>query len=155
MIRDQRFVAVHRGGPLTLEHHRLLIHWARKCVLHVLPLLEDTVDERLTHALETAEAWAQGKVSVGAAMQAAYQCHAAARDAVTLPATLVARAVGQMVATAHMADHSLGAAWYALKAVNAVGRSIEDERGWQNEQFPLEIRELVLSARQNQRFVRV
>lgn len=62
MIRDQRFVAVHRGGPLTLEHHRLLIDWARKCVLHVLPLLEGAVDERLTLALETAEAWGQGKV---------------------------------------------------------------------------------------------
>lgn len=60
-MRDQGFVAVHRGGSLTLEHHRLLIHWARKCVLHVLPLLEYAVDERLTFALETAEAWAQGK----------------------------------------------------------------------------------------------
>ena len=88
-------------------------------------------------------------------MQAAYQCHAAARDAVMLPATLVARAVGQMVATAHMADHSLGAAWYALKAVKATGGSVEDERGWQNEQLPLEIRELVLSARQDQRFAKI
>ena len=154
-MRAQRFIAIHRGGPLTLEHHRLLIDWARNCVLHVLPLLEDAVDERLTHALETAEAWAQGKVLVGAAMQAAYQCHAAARDAVTPPATLVTRAAGQMVATAHMADHSLGAAWYALKAVNAAGGSVENERGWQNEQLPLEIRELVLSARQDQRFAKI
>ncbi len=154
-MRDQRFVAAHRGGPLTLEHHRLLIHWARKCVLHVLPLLDDTVDERLTHALETAEAWAQSKVPTGAAMQAAYQCHAAARDAVTPTAMLLTRAVGQMVATAHMADHSLGAAWYALKAVKAASGSVEDERGWQNEQLPLEIRELVLSARQDQRFAKI
>jgi len=100
-MRDQRFVAVHRGGPLTLEHHRLLVDCARKYVLHVLLLLEDAVDERLIHVLEAAEAWAQSKVLVGAAMQAAYQCHAAAREAVTPPATLVARAVGQMVATRH------------------------------------------------------
>ena len=113
------------------------------------------MDERLTHALETAEAWVQGKVPVGATMQAAYQCHAAARDAVTPTATLVTRAVGQMVATAHMADHSLGAAWYALKAVKAASGSVEDERGWQNEQLPLEIRELVLSARQDRRFAQV
>lgn len=154
-MRDQRFVAVHRGGPLTLEHHRLLIDWARKCVLHILPLLKDALDERLTHALETAEAWAQGKVPVVAAMQAAYQCHAAARDAVTPTATLVARAVGQTVATAHMADHSLGAAWYALKVVKVAGGSVEYERGWQNEQLSLEIRELVLSARHDQRFAQV
>ena len=60
-MRDQRFVAVHRGGPLTLEHHRLLIHWAQKCVLHVLPLLEDTVDKRLTFALEAAEGLGAGQ----------------------------------------------------------------------------------------------
>lgn len=54
-----------------------------------------------------------------------------------------------------MADHSIGAVWYALKAVKAVGGSVEDEREWQNEQLPLEIRELVLSARQDQRFAKV
>jgi len=51
------------------------------------------------------------------------------------------------VATAHMADHSLGAALYALKAVKSAGRSIDAERKWQNEQLPQEIMELVLTAR--------
>lgn len=30
-MRDQRFVAVHRGGLLSKEHHRLLIRWAHNC----------------------------------------------------------------------------------------------------------------------------
>ncbi|MCX6255149.1 MAG: hypothetical protein NTV31_11820, partial [Bacteroidia bacterium] len=61
-------------------------------------------------------------------------------------AIAVARSVGHAVATAHMADHSLGAALYALKAVKNAGKSIDAERKWQNEQLPSEIMELVLTA---------
>jgi len=46
-----------------------------------------------------------------------------------------------------MADHSIGAALYALKAVKNAGKSIDAERKWQNEQLPSEIMELVLTAR--------
>ncbi|NTW31286.1 MAG: hypothetical protein HGB12_01400, partial [Bacteroidetes bacterium] len=59
----------------------------------------------------------------------------------------IARAAGQVVATAHMSDHSLGAAVYALLAVNYAGKSVDAERKWQNEQLPSEIRELVLTTR--------
>ena len=48
-----------------------------------------------------------------------------------------------------MADHSLGSAWYALKAVQSAGRSIDEERKWQDGQLPSEIKELVLSARES------
>jgi hypothetical protein len=50
-----------------------------------------------------------------------------------------------------MADHSLGAAWYALKAVKNAGKSIDAERNWQNEQLPSEIKELVLTARKSRK----
>ena len=145
-MRDRRFVAVHRGGPLSLEHHRLLMGWARDCALHVLPLFGEPVDERLIRALEVAQAWQRGEVKVGVAMRAAVQSHAAAREAANPSAVAVARAVGHAVATAHMADHSLGAPWYGLKAVKAAGQSVELERVWQDEQIPLEVRELVLSG---------
>jgi hypothetical protein len=46
-----------------------------------------------------------------------------------------------------MADHSLGAAWYALKAVKNAGKSIDAERKWQDEQLPSEITDLVFTAR--------
>lgn len=62
-------------------------------------------------------------------------------------AVAVARSVGHAVATAHMADHSLKAALYALKAVKNAGKSIDSERKWQNKQLPTEIMELVLSDR--------
>jgi hypothetical protein len=46
-----------------------------------------------------------------------------------------------------MADHALGVADYALKAVKLSGKSIELERKWQDEHLPTGIKELVLSAR--------
>ena len=51
-----------------------------------------------------------------------------------------------------MADHSLGAALYALKAVKNAGGSVIEERKWQDEQLPLEIRDLVLTARNAEKF---
>ena len=155
-MRDQRFIAVHRGGLLSLEHHRLLIRWAHDCAEHVLPLFGPVPDERLRHALRVAKAWEGGQASVGEARKASVEAHAAAREvareASNPSAIAVARAVGHAVATAHMADHALGPAWYALKAVEAAGQSVEAERIWQDEQIPAEIRELVLSARQSKKF---
>ncbi|WP_027893449.1 putative immunity protein [Calidithermus chliarophilus] len=155
-MRDRRFVAAHRGGPLSLEHHRLLMRWAHDCAEHVLPLLEGAGPAgRLTAALDTAGAWERGEVRAGKAREAALEAHAAARAASSPVATAVARAVGHAAATAHAADHALGAAHYALKAVKAAGRSVEAERAWQDGRLPPEVRELVLSARQDERFSRV
>jgi hypothetical protein len=144
-MRDQRFVAVHRGGLLSMT-------WAADCAEHVLPFFGEQPDDRLLKALQTARAWAKGEIPVGQAQKASVQSHAVAREAVNPAAMAVARAVGQAVATAHMADHSLGAALYGLKAVKAVGKSLDDEKTWQNNQLPLEVKELVLSALQDSRF---
>jgi hypothetical protein len=146
-MRDQRFVAAHRGGPLSLEHHRLLMAWAYGCAEHVLPLLGDQVDQRLRAALETARAWELGEVRVGAAQKASVAAHAVARELTNPVAAMVARSIGQAVATAHFADHALGAAEYALKAVKAAGGSVEKERAWQDTWLRSEVIGLVQSAR--------
>jgi hypothetical protein len=151
-MRDKRFVAEHRGGPLKREQHRQLIEWACACAGHVLRLLGEKIDERLINALDVAKEWKLGNASAGDARKASTDAHAAARESSSDPvAVAVARSVGHAVATAHMADHSLGAAWYALKAVKNAGRSEDSEREWQYEQLPLEIRELVLSARKTRK----
>ncbi len=83
------------------------------------------------------------------ARTAAYAAHAAAREA-SGAAREAARAAGHAVAVAHMADHELGAAVYALRAVRAAAETDDrDEAGraecrWQRAQLPDEIRELVL-----------
>jgi len=127
------------------------MRWAFDCAAHALRFLAGPPDERLTSALETADAWARGEASVGEARKASVAAHAAAREAADPVAVVVARSVGQAVATAHMADHSLGAAWYALKAARITGRSVDDERRWQDARLPDGIRDLVLSARESRR----
>lgn len=154
--RDIRFVAMHRGGELEPEVHRLLAAWAADCAEHVLSLFELKYpeDHRPRRAIETARAWSRGEVTVGEAREAAYAAHAAARDASNPAAREVARAAGHAVATAHMADHELGAAAYAIKAVRLASPEAEaitvgeSECRWQCEQLPEAIRELVLSDMQ-------
>lgn len=151
--RDPRFVRVHRGGLLVEAHHRLLAAWAADCAEHVLPLFTSKYpdDERPRRAIETARAWSQGQATVLQAREAAYAAHAAARSASDPAASQVARAAGHAAATAHMADHELGAAMFAIKAVRlAAPPSEADAAGerecrWQREQLPEAIRELVLS----------
>jgi hypothetical protein len=146
-MRDRRFVAVHRGGPLDVAKHRLLAAWAADCAEHLLPLFEEcSADVRPRHAVETARAWARGEVSVGAAQKAAVGAHAAAREVNSKAATAAARAAGHAAASAHMADHCLGPAIYATKAFEATGASADAERAWQVEQLPDEVRHLVVSA---------
>jgi hypothetical protein len=154
-MRDERFVAAHRGGSLSLEHHRLLIGWAQACAQHLLPLFGTEPDERLTHALEVAKAWERGEASVGQAQKAAVSAHAVAREATNPVAVAVARAVGHAVATAHMADHALGPVWYGKKAVQAAGQSVAAERSWQDEHIPIEVRDLVMNALTAKRFARL
>jgi hypothetical protein len=146
-MRDKRFIAEHRGGLLKKEQHRQLIKWACDCTEHVLPLSSETLDERLKNALLIAKEWANGNTTVGDAMKASVASHAVARESSNPTSIAVARSIGQAVATAHMADHSLGAAVYALKAVKNAGKSIDAERKWQNKQLPSEIMELVLTTR--------
>jgi len=146
-MRDKRFVAEHRGGPLKKEQHYQLIKWACDCAENVLPLFGDKSDDRLKNALSVAKEWTKGNAAVGEAMKASLGAHAVARESSDAASTTVARSVGHAVATAHMADHSLGAAWYALKAVRHAGKSTDAERKWQDEHLPPEIKELVLSAR--------
>ncbi len=151
--RDPRFVAVHRGGLLDVACHRLLARWAADCAEHVLPLFlaHHPDDDRPARAIATARAWSRGEVTVGAAREAAFAAHAAARAASDPAARAVARAAGHAVATAHMADHELGAAAYAILAVRAAAPKADvlaagvRECRWQRDQLPGMIRALVLS----------
>lgn len=146
-MRDKRFVAEHRGGPLKKEQHRQLINWAYKCAKHILPLYGPMVDKKLTDALAVAKAWEKGKATVGEARKAAFAALAVARETKNPSSIAVARAVSHTVATAHMADHCTGAAEYGLKALASAGKAIAKERKWQDKQLPPEITKLVLSER--------
>ena len=145
-MRDPGFVAAHRGGPLTLDRHRELIRWGRDCIEHVLPLATVPLDKRLVAALATAREWEAGKIKTGVGMRASLAAHAAARDLSNPIDVALARGIGQAVAAAHMADHSLGGALYALRAVSAADGDVEAERQWQIARVPESSRELILQA---------
>jgi hypothetical protein len=148
-------VALHRGGSLDLASHRLLASWAADCAEHVLPLftLTHPDDERPRLAIKATRAWALGEITVGQAREAAFGAHAAAREASDEVARAAARAAGQAVSTAHMADHSLGPAYYAVRAVKLGAAPAQDaqaagdrEHRWQQEHLPEAVRGLVVSA---------
>jgi hypothetical protein len=145
-MRDNRFIAENRGGPLKKEQHWQLIKWASNCAEHVLPLYGEKVDKRLLDALFIANEWAIGKAKVGEARGASLNAIAVANESSNPVTVAVARAVGHAVATAHMADHSIRAASYALKAVKLADKPVDEEREWQISQLAEDIREIVRDA---------
>lgn len=146
--RDPRFVTRRRGGLLEYSTHQALAVWAAACAEHVLGLYEISYphDTRPRNAIRAARSWASGAITMTTAREAAYAAHAAARGS-TGAASEAARAAGHAAATAHMADHELGPAYYALRALTAATTDhevAERERHWQIEQLPDDIRDLVL-----------
>ena len=148
-MRDKRFIAVHRGGSLIKDDHQKLIRWAIQCSEHVLSLIDGEIDARLLYALHVAKEWELKNTTTDEAMKASLGAHAAAREYTNPVSVAVSRSVGQTVATAHMADHSMGGALYALKAIKLAGKSTDDEFAWQKdmlEELPAEIVELILTT---------
>ena len=152
-IRDPRLITIRRGGSLTdADHHRLAL-WAAACAEHVLQHFERERpgDDRPRRAIELARAWARGEATMTESRTAAGHANAAARFE-RGAARHAAFAAAQAAAVAHVAAHELGAAAYAIKAARAAagddhvsGESAgQDERQWQRDQLPPEIRELVL-----------
>ena len=150
-VRDPRFITVRRGGTLADDDHHLLGRWAADCAEHVLHHFEAARpdDHRPRRAIELGRAWTRGEISWWDARTAGGHANAAARD-LRGAARHAAYAAGQAAAVGHVAAHELGAAAYAIRAVQAVATEDQrDEAGreecrWQRAQLPHAIRELVL-----------
>ena len=153
--RDPRFITVRRGGTLEDADHHLLALWAADCAQHVLHLFEEIQpnDDRPRRAIELTHAWTRGEITMTQARKAAGFANAAARE-LDGAARFAAYAAGQAVAVAHVAAHELGAAAYAIKAVQAAAPKGKSEAAghlecqWQREQLPEAIRDLVLDDQQ-------
>jgi hypothetical protein len=155
-VRDPRLITIRRGGLLSDANHQLLALWAAQCAEHVLDLFEaeQPSDTRPRAAIDAARAWAGGDMRMmdarargGHAMGAARPLRGAARFA--------AYAAGQAACVAHVPEHDLGAAAYAIRAVQVADPSNfnagRGERDWQRDQLPDQIKALVLEdqARRN------
>jgi hypothetical protein len=149
--RDPRLITVRRGGTLTDADHHLLALWAAACAEHVLPLFESVrpEDPRPRQAIEHARAWVHGEVAMMQARAVGGHAMGAARDVGGAP-RFAAYAAGQAAVVAHVAEHDLGAAAYAIKAARAAvpaGRADDAARRecrWQRAQLPDAVRDLVL-----------
>jgi hypothetical protein len=151
--RDLRLITVRRGGHLTDADHRLLAEWAAACAEHVLALFESVSpdDDRPRRAIEQVRGWTRGEVTMMESRAAGGHAMGAARP-LTGAARFAAHAAGQAACVPHVAEHDLGAAAYAIKAVRAAGDQAEvdgrAECAWQRAQLPAEIRGLVLEDQQ-------
>ncbi|MDD3656587.1 MAG: hypothetical protein PHI72_07475 [Atribacterota bacterium] len=145
-MRDNRFITLDRGGMLTEDQHRKIIEWASTCSEHVLSLIKGNIDQRLIQALFVAKEWEEGKATTGDARKASANAHTVARESSDPVARAVARSIGHAVATAHMADHSIGAALYARRAIKFTGKLVDVERQWQIEQIPREMKSFILTV---------
>lgn len=149
--RDSRFITIRRGGTLQDSDHQLLALWAADCAEHVLHLFENICpqDDRPRQAIESARAWTRGEISMSQSRAAGGHAMAAAR-ALRGAVRHAAFAAGQAGVVAHVAAHELGAAAYAIKAVQAAALESESKEAgrlecqWQRAQLPSQIRALVL-----------
>jgi hypothetical protein len=154
-VRDPRLITIRRGGSLTDANHHLLADWAAQCAEHVLHLFEREAPEdfRPRNAIEVARAWIRGEVPMTFAHDTAFTANAAGKG-LSDAARFAALSAGQAVAVAHVAAHDLGAAAYAIRAVQAAAPEDADvarlrERDWQRGQLPDDIRDLVLEDPRN------
>ncbi len=154
-VRDPRLITIRRGGSLSDDHHRLLALWAAECAERVLPLFEQACpgDHRPRQAIEQIRGWTRGEVTMMAARAAGGHAMGAARPLAGAP-RFAAYAAGQAGAVGHVAEHNLGAAAYAIKAVRAASPAAEAEQAglaecaWQRSRLPEAIRALVLEDQQ-------
>ena len=127
----------------------LMAVWAADSAKRVLPYYErkHPGDERPGNAIKALRKWIRtGVFSMAEIRKASLDAHAAARKAVNnKPACFAARLAGQAVATAHVAMHAYGAAYYAIKVMAEIdpgnaSRKISGELAWQTRQIPSRLR---------------
>jgi len=140
----------------TKPDQKALATWAAHCAQRVLPLFEQAYpdDLRPRQAIAACRTWVRtGIFKMADIRGASLASHAAARNAKenkNAPACFAARAAGQAVATAHVPQHALGSAYYALKALAAsdpahAPTKLAQERTYQSRRFPKSLSKDVLN----------
>ena len=134
-----------------LNNQKQLALWAADCAQHVLKYFErEYKDDRPRKAIKAARNWTKGKIKCREARKAALAAHAAARRAGHFTAAqFAARATGHAAATAHVARHAFGTAYYALKVIAAANSAnlikmaikIAKEQSWQSQRLPKRLRQ--------------
>ena len=128
--------------------------WSIECVNHLLPLLNNKTNEKIINAINIGNNWIIGKSNTGDAIKISREIIKYVKTLNNELEILITRAAGQAVATAHMADHSMGPVYYGIKAIKLNGGSIDSEIKWQIEQLPNDIRDLVINGLKNKGIIK-
>jgi hypothetical protein len=153
-MRDKSWVLEHRGGSLNVERQKQLMKWSIDCVNHLLPLLNNNINEKIINAINIGNNWVIGKANTGDAIKISREIIKYVRTLNNELEILLTRAAGHAVATAHMADHSMGSVYYGIKAIKLNGGSIDSEIKWQIERLPNDISELVINGLKNKGIIK-
>ena len=149
-VRDPRLMTIRRGGTLTDADHHLLALWAATALNTSFPCFEAArpSDRRPRAAIRAARAWAHGDLTMMTARAAGGHAMGAARD-LRGAERFAAYAAGQAAVVAHVAEHDLGAAAYAIGPLRRLPRGEGRSRPagasrWRRGQRAAPIRALVL-----------
>jgi hypothetical protein len=153
-MRDKNWIAEHRGGILKKEQHKGLMKWSIACVNHLLPLLNNNINEKIMNAINVGNNWVNENAKTGEAIKASREILKYVRTLDNKLEVAITRAAGHAVATAHMADHSMGPVKYGLEAIKIIGESVELELEWQIKHIPNELKEIVLEGLVNKRILK-
>ena len=153
-MRDKKWVLEHRGGLLKIDQQKQLMKWSIECVNRLLPLLNGNINEKIINAINIGNNWIIGKAKTGDTIKSAREILKYVRTLDNGLEIAITRAAGHAVATAHMADHSMGTVKYSLDAIKIIGGSIEKEVKWQIMNIPNEIEGLVLEGLVNKGIIK-
>lgn len=112
-------------AEFELLNHRAAVRFACDCAERACK--RATADQRAYAAILAGRGWADGLVTVGDARKAAFEAHAAARQATLPSAQFAIRSAGHAAAAAHVITHAVAAADYAAKSA----QDALEERAWQ------------------------
>lgn len=118
---------------LSEADRRLVAAWAADCAERVLPLFaaEAPDDDRAADAIARARAYARGELDSASQIKRRFEAGRAAASASSPAGRAALQAAAQASGVAHMGAHALGAAAYAVAAVEAAGGEGSAEVAWQ------------------------
>jgi hypothetical protein len=150
-MRDKKWVLEHRGGILSIEKQKILMKWAIHCVVHLFPLLNNNINEKIIEAINIGNNWIIGQVKTGEAIKTAREIIKYIKTLDNKLEVAITRDAGHAVSTAHMADHAMGPVKYGLDAIKIIKKKKKKEIEWHINNFPIELKEQIMEGLLNKK----
>jgi len=140
-------------SPQTLSEadRRLVAFWAADCVERVLYIFEAVApgDDRPRELIARTRAFARGELNTAEEIRRRFKGGISANEIKDPAGRAAARAAGQSVGICHMGAHALGAAAYALEAIDLANpnhpEAAKAEMQWQLDHMTPEVSQALRS----------